>query len=136
MDDLSLHGFHKGRILTLWVYDDDIGIGVGQNDVRHFLLCRKGLSCTRHAQDKGIAIQEITAVGDNHIFADNILPVIHAVLVIDFLHTERDKHRKALCREGTQGINLPHTKRQSCVQTVHLLIFQYRKLAEMLSGCR
>ena len=53
--------------------------------------------------------------------------------MVDFLHTERDKHCKALCCEGTQGIYLPHTKWQSCIQSVHLLIFQHRKLAQMLS---
>ena len=78
----------------------------------------------------------MAAVGDNHIFADNILSVVHAVLMVDFLHTERDKHRKALRCQGTQGINLSYTKRQSRVQPVHLLIFQHRKLTEVFSGCR
>ena len=31
-----------------------------------------------------------------HILGNDILPVVHAVFVADFLHTERDKHRKAL----------------------------------------
>ena len=53
--------------------------------------------------------------------------------MVDFLHTERDKHCKALCCEGTQGIYLPYTKWQSCIQSVHLLIFQHRKLAQVLS---
>ena len=78
----------------------------------------------------------MAAVGDNHIFADNILPIIHAVLMVDFLHTERNEHRKALRCQGTQGINLPYAKRQSRVQPVHLLIFQHGELAEMFSGCR
>ena len=56
--------------------------------------------------------------------------------MVDFLHTEGDKHRKALRCEGTQGINLPYPERQGGIQTVHLLIFQHRKLAEMLSRCR
>ena len=53
--------------------------------------------------------------------------------MVDFLHTERDKHCKALCCEGTQGIYLPYTKWQGCIHSVHLLIFQHRKLAQMLS---
>ena len=136
MDDLALHGFHKGRIFPFWVYDDHIGIGVCQYDVRHFFLCRKGFSCTRHTEDKRISIQEVSAVGDNHIFADDILTVIYAVFMVDFLHTERDKYRKALRCQGTQGVNPPYAERQSRVQTVHLLVFQHRKLAQMLSGCR
>ena len=133
MNNLSLHCFYKRGIFTLWVNDDYIGIRVGQNDIRHFFLCGKGFSCTRHTKDKGIAVKELPAVGDNHIFADDILTVIHTVFVVDFLHTERDKHCKALRCEGTQGIYLPYTKWQGCIQSVHLLIFQHRKLAQVLS---
>ena len=133
MNNLSLHCFNKRGIFTLWVNDDYIGIRVGQNDIRHFFLCSKGFSCTRHTENKGIAVKELPAVGDNHIFADDILTVIHTIFVVDFLHSERDKHCKALCCEGTQGIYLPYTKWQSCIQSVHLLIFQHRKLAQMLS---
>ena len=96
VNDLALHRFHKGRIFSLWVYNNHISVRVCENDIRHFLFRRKGLACTRHAEDKGIAVQQVAAVGDNHIFADYILSVIHAVFVIDFLHTERDKHRKEL----------------------------------------
>ena len=135
MNDLALHCLYQRRILSLWVYNNHIGVRVGEDDARHFLFRRKGLARTRHAEDKGIAVQKVAAVGDNHIFADNILSVIHTVLMVDFLHTERDKHRKALRGEGTQGINLPHAERQGGIQTVHLLIFQHGKLAEMLSCC-
>ena len=41
VNDLALHCLNKRRILSLWVDDDNIGVGVGQNDVRHFFLCRK-----------------------------------------------------------------------------------------------
>ena len=34
---------------------------------------------------------ELSAVGDNHIFADNILTVVNAVLVVNVLNTERNK---------------------------------------------
>ena len=99
-------------ILSLWVNDDNIGVGVGQNDVRHFFLCRKGFACTRYAEDKGITVEQVAAVSDNHILADYILPVINAVFVIDFLHPKRNKHRKAFRSKGTQGVNLSHTERQ------------------------
>ena len=55
--------------------------------------------------------------------------------MVDFLHTEGNKYRKALRGKCTQGIYFPHTERQGCIQTVHLLILQYGKLAEMLSRC-
>ena len=96
VNDLALHCLNKRRIFPLWVYDNHIGIGVSQNDIRHFFFCRKGFTHTRHTKNKGIPIQKMAAVGDNHIFRDYILPIIHTVFVVDFLHTERDKHRKAL----------------------------------------
>ena len=74
----------------------------------------------------------MAAVGDYHVLGDNILPVIHAVLMVDFLHTERDEHGKALRGEGAESVNLPHAKRQGGIQTVHLLKFQYGELAEVL----
>ena len=112
MNDLTLHRLNKRRILSLWVNNDNIGIGVGQNDVRHFFLCRKGFACTRHAEDKGITVEQVAAVGDNHILADYILPVINTVLVIDFLHPKRNENCKAFRSKGTQGVNLSHTERQ------------------------
>ena len=112
MDDLALHGFHKGRIFTLWVYDNHIGVGVGEDDVRHFLLCRERLACTRHAEDKGVTIEQMAAVGDYHVLGDNILPVINVVLMVDFLHPKGDKYRKALRGEGAESVNLPHAKGQ------------------------
>ena len=71
----------------------------------------------------------MTAVGDNHVLGNDVLPVIHAVLMVDFLHSKRDKHGKALRGEGTQGIYFPHAERQGGVQTVHLLVLQHGKLA-------
>ena len=77
----------------------------------------------------------MAAVCDNHIFADGVLPVIYAVFVMDFLYSERNKHRKAFRCEGTHRINPADTKRQGGIQPVHLLIFQHRKLTKVLSGC-
>ena len=133
VNDLALHCLDKRRILSLWVYNYHIGIRVCENDICHFFLCRKGFACTRHTEDKGVAVQEVAAVGNNHIFADYILSVIHAVFVIDFLHTERDKHCKAFRSKGTQSIYLSHTKGQGCIQSVHLLIFQHGELTKVLS---
>ena len=90
----------------------------------------------RYDEDKGITVEQVAAVGDNHILADYILPVINAVLVIDFLHPKRNENRKAFRSKGAQGVNLSHTKRQHRIQSVHLLIFQYGKLTQVLSGSR
>ena len=134
MDYLALHRFYKRGIFPFRVNDNHIRIGVCEDNVRHFLFRCKGLACSRYAEDKGVAIEQVAAVSDNHIFTDDILPVIHTVLVVDFLHTEGDKHRKALSGQGTHSVNLAHTKGERSVQPVHLLIFQHRKLTQMLSG--
>ena len=136
VNDLALHCLYKRRILSLWVNNDNIGIGIGQNDVRHFFLCCKGFACTRYAEDKGITVEQVTAIGDNHILADYILPVINAVLVINFLHPKRNENRKAFRSKGTQGVNFSHAKGQHRIQSVHLLIFQHGKLTQVLSGSR
>ena len=52
--------------------------------------------------------------------------------MVDFLHTERDEHGKALRGEGAEGVNLPHAERQGGIKPVHLLKFQHSELAEVL----
>ena len=44
VNDLALHRFHKGRIFSLWVYNNHISVRVCENDIRHFLFRRKGLA--------------------------------------------------------------------------------------------
>ena len=135
MNDLALHRLYKRRIFSLRVYNNDIGIRVCENDICHFFFCCKGFSCSRHTENKRVAVEQIAAVGNNHIFADNILPIVNAVFVMNFLHSERNKNRQTFRCKSPHCINLADAKRQGGIQPVHLLIFQYRKLTEVLSGC-
>ena len=44
-----------------------------------------------YAEDKGITVQKLFAVGNNHILADNILPVVDTVLAFmpGFTHLQK-----------------------------------------------
>ena len=65
---------------------------------------------------------------------DCILPKVNSSRLLNFLHLEGHEHRKALCSKGSEGINLPGADGQRCIQTIQLLIPQYRHLAHMV--CR
>ena len=92
VNDLTLHSLYKRRIFSLRVNDNDIGIRICENNICHFFFRRKGFSCSRHTENKRVAVEQIAAVSDNHIFADNILTVVNAVFVMNFLYSERNKY--------------------------------------------
>ena len=46
---------------------------------------RERLARARHTEDKGIAVEQLPPVGDDHILADHILSIIDAVIVADLL---------------------------------------------------
>ena len=134
VNNLALHSLYKRRIFSLRVNDNNIGIRVCENNICHFFFRRKGFSCSRHTENKRVAVEQIAAVSNNHIFADNILTVVNAVFVVNFLYSERNKYRKTFRCKSTHCIDFANTKRQGGIQSVHLLIFQHRKLTQVLSG--
>ena len=71
-----------------------------------------------------------------YIFADNILTVVNAVFVVNVLNPEGNKDSKAFCGKGSECVNLACSKGHSRIQSVHLLILENRKLAQMLSCSR
>ena len=64
---------------------------------------------------------------------NGVFTKIDTARFLNLLHLEGHEHRKALCGQGTEGINLPHTKRHNRIQPVHLLEFQHAELTKMLS---
>ena len=74
-----------------------------------FTLTRNGFQQVTGYNIEGITenkpvyldFEQVAAVGNNHVLADHILPIIYTVLVVDLLHPERDKYggfsRKHLC---------------------------------------
>ena len=55
--------------------------------------------------------------------------------MVNVLNPERNKYRKAFCGKGSECVNLACSKGHSRIQSVHLLILENGKLAQMLS-CR
>ncbi len=56
--------------------------------------------------------------------------------MVNVLNPERNKDRKAFCGKGSECVNLACSKGHSRIQSVHLLIFENGKLAQMLSCSR
>ena len=75
IDNLAAHCFYKRRIFSFGVDDYNVCIA-GEHLIDNLSLCRKGLTAARYAQDKLIAVEKLLAVGNNHILADYILPII------------------------------------------------------------
>ena len=135
VDDLATHCFNKLGILTLRVNDDNICIA-GQDLIHDLTLCGEGLTTTRYAEDELIAVQELLTVSNNHVLADYVLSVIDTVLVVNVLHTERNKHGERFRCQRSECVNPSYTERHCGVQAVHLLEFQNCKLAQVLSCSR
>lgn len=91
-------------------------------------LAAKDLPPPGNTQDKGITVQELLTVSDNHILADDILTVVDSILMVNVLNSERDKDGKALCGQSTKGIHLANPKGHDGVETVHLLELQNAEL--------
>ena len=132
VDDLAAHCLYKLRILPFGVDDDNICIA-GEHLIDDLTLCGKGLAAARHAEDKLVAVEKLPAVGNDHILGNDILPVVNAVFVVDVLHPEWDKHRKALGGEGAEGVDLPSAEGHHRIQPVKLLELQHTELAKVLS---
>ena len=122
-------------ILSLRINDNHIRIR-RKNDVLNLSLCCKRLTTTGYTEDKGITIQKLLTVSNNHIFADDILPIINTVLIVNILNSKRHEYCKALCSKCSERVNLSCAIRHNCIQTIHLLILQHRKLTQMFSCCR
>ena len=100
-----------------------------------FILCSERFTTTRNTENELVAVEELSAVCDNHIFGNDILTVVNAVSVANVLHTERNKDRKALCGQSTERLNLADTEGHRRIQSVKLLELENTELTKVLS-CR
>ena len=98
-------------------------------------FCGKGLTTARNTENKLVAVEELSAVCDNHIFGNDILTVVNAIGMANVLHTERDKDRKALCGQSTERLDLADTEGHRRIQSVKLLELENTELAKVLSRC-
>ena len=132
VDDLAAESLHKRRILTLRVDDDNVGIAV-EHQIGDLALACERFTGTGNTEDERITVEQIPAVGNDHVIADSVLTVVDTALMPDLLYLERHKYRKAFGSQGTKHIDLSAADGKNGIQTVHLLIFQNRKLAQMPS---
>ena len=94
-----------------------------------FILCSERFTTTRNTENELVAVEELSAVCDNHIFGNDILTIVNAVGVANVLHTERDKDRKALCGQSTERLDLADTEGHRRIQSVKLLELKNTELA-------
>lgn len=134
VDDLSAERLNKRRILTLRVDDDNVRVPV-QHEVGNLALAGKRLTGAGYAEDERVAVEQAATVGDDHIVADRVLPVVDAALVSDLLYLEGHEDREAFGCQRSQHVDLSAPDGQHRIQPIHLLKLQNGKLTEMPS-CR
>ena len=127
VDDLTAQRPHKGRIFSLRVNDNDVCVA-GKNLIDDLAFCGKGLTTTRNTENKLVAVEELSAVCDDHILGNDILAVVNAIGMANVLHTERDKDRKALCGQSTERLNLADTEGHRRIQSIKLLELENTEL--------
>ena len=96
VDNLAAKCSNKGQIFSLRVNDNDVCVA-GKHLIDDLAFCGKGLTTARNTENKLVAVEELSAVCDDHILGNDILTVVNAIGMANVLHTERDKDRKALC---------------------------------------
>ena len=134
VDDLAAKCSNKGRILSLRVNDNNVCVA-GKHLIDDLAFCGKGLTTARNTENNLVAVEELSAVCDNHIFGNDILTIVNAVGVANVLHTERDKDRKTLCGQSTERLDLAYTEGHRRIQSVKLLELENTELAKVLSRC-
>ena len=130
--DIIAHRFDQRRELTLRIADQNIVFGV-QHEEGNKLLGGKGFAGAGNAQKERGLIEKICLVAHDKVVAYGVLPKVDASRILNLLHLERDKHRKALGGQGAEGIDPACAYGKDGVQTVELLILQHSKLAHVLS---
>ena len=98
-----------------------------------FILCSKRFATTRNTENELVAVQKLSAVCDDHILGNDILPIVNTIGMANVLHPEGDKDSKALGGQGAEGVDVPNAKGHRRVHSVKLLEFENTELAQMLS---
>ena len=95
---------------------------------------KKGFAGAGNAQQHHGLVQQVIHVAENQVMGNGVFTKIDTARFLNLLHLEGHEHRKALCGQSAEGVNLPGADGQSGIQTVKLLIPQHRHLAHMV--CR
>ena len=129
------HSFNKRRVFSLGVTDQNVIVGV-QNEEGNQFLCRERLTGAGDTEQECGLVQEICLIAHDEIVGNGIFTEVNAALIHDLLHLERHQHRKALRGESSEGIDFSRTDGEHRIQSIRLLILQRRHLAHVLSRCR
>ena len=105
VNDLAAEHANQRAVLAFRV--DDNNITVASQEQRHDLrLSEEALAGTGHAEHESVAVQHLLAVHKEQILADDVLPTVDTVLVVDLLRLEGHEHRGGLRCQGAQRVDL------------------------------
>ncbi len=130
---LAAQPFDEGPVLGLRIYDNDV-ILRGQRQIDHLPLGGEGLAGAGHPKDKAVAVQKLLPVGDDEVFADHVLPIVHSALIPHLLGLEGHEDGQGLGGQRPQGVDPPQAQRECSHQPVRLLPVEGGELAQVLPG--
>ena len=103
--DSAAQRLDQRRILPFRVQNNNVILrrqGNGHNQQ----LGKEGFAGTGNAQQHHGLVQQVFHIAQNQVMGDCILPKVNSSRLLNLLHLEGHEHRKALCGQGTEGINL------------------------------
>ena len=99
-DHLTTQPLHQGRILVLWVADDDIVLG-HQHDEGDLPLAAHGFTAAGGAEHKTVGTAGLLAVQKDHVIGEGVEAVVHGVAAHEhLLGDEGDEHRQCRCGQA------------------------------------
>ena len=79
IDHLAAQALNQRAIFAFGIDNDDIVVR-GEGNAGDLLLGGEGLAGAGDAQNEAVSVQQFLPVGNDEVFADYILPVVHAAL--------------------------------------------------------
>ena len=133
-NDLAAEGFHQKAKLRLRIQNEDI-IVCRQGNADDFFLSGEGFSGAAYAQTEAVSVEELAAVGHNHVLGNGVLPIVDTPGLHDLLCPEGNQHSGALGGECSQRLNSPQTIWENRIQSVLLLPAENAHLTQVFPGC-
>ncbi len=101
---LTAQPLHQGRILVLWVADDDIVLG-HQHDKSDLPLAAHGFAAAGGAEHKAVGTTGLLAIQQDHVVGEGVEAVVHGVAAHEYLLGDKgDEHRQG--RSGQAPFDL------------------------------
>ena len=99
------HRFNKRSILTFGIADQNIIISIQHEEGNQF-LCRERLTGAGNTKEKCRLVQKVCLVAHDKVMGNCVFSEEDTALVHNLLHLERHEHRKALCGQRSERIDL------------------------------